>query len=102
MLTVGLGHYLGLSAILFCIGMAGVMARRNALVVFMSIELMLNSANLAFAAFAYFHWSLTGHVFVFMVMVVAACEVAVGLVIILTLYRNRGVINLDDMNILKW
>jgi len=101
-LETGLGHFLALSAILFCIGMAGVLARRNALVIFMSIELMLNSANLAFAAFAYYKWAMTGHIFVFMVMVVAACEVAVGLAIILSIYRNRSTVNVDEMNILKW
>jgi len=101
-LQIGLGHFLALSTILFALGMAGVLARRNVLVVFMSIELMLNSANLAFAAFAYFRWSMTGHVVVFMVMVVAACEVAVGLAIILTIYRNKATTDLDRISLLKW
>jgi len=101
-MIVGLGHFLVLSAILFGIGMAGVLTRRNALVIFMSVELMLNSANLAFAAFAYYNWSLTGQVFVFMVMVVAACEVAVGLAIILTIFRNRETVDLEEMDLLKW
>ncbi|MFO8058369.1 MAG: NADH-quinone oxidoreductase subunit NuoK [bacterium] len=101
-LETGLGHFLALSAILFCIGMAGVLTRRNALVIFMSVELMLNSANLAFASFAYYKWTMTGHIFAFMVMVVAACEVAVGLAIILSIYRNRSTVNVDEMNILKW
>jgi NADH-quinone oxidoreductase subunit K len=102
MIHVGLGHFLALSAILFGLGMAGVLTRRNALVVFMSIELMLNAGNLAFAAFAFYWWSLTGHVFVFMVMVVAACEVAVGLAIILTIFRQRQTVNLDEMDLMKW
>lgn len=101
-MIIGLGHFLILSAILFGLGMAGVLVRRNALVIFMSIELMLNAANLAFAAFAFYRWDLTGHVFVFMAMVVAACEVAVGLSIILTIYRNRATVNLDDLNLMKW
>ena len=101
-LNVGLGHFLALSAILFGLGMAGVLTRRNALVIFMSVELMLNSANLAFAAFAYYLWDLTGHVFGFMVMVVAACEVAVGLAIILAIFRNRETVDLEDMDLLKW
>jgi len=101
-MIVSLGHFIALSAVLFGIGMAGVLTRRNVLVIFMSIELMLNSANLAFAAFAHYHMSLTGHVFVFMVMVVAACEVAVGLAIILALFRNKPTVNVDEMNIMKW
>lgn len=101
-MIIGLGHFLILSAILFGLGMVGVLVRRNALVIFMSIELMLNAANLAFAAFAFYRWDLSGHVFVFMAMVVAACEVAVGLSIILTIYRNRATVNLDDLNLMKW
>ncbi len=96
------GHFIALSAILFGIGIAGVLTRRNVLVIFMSVELMLNSANLAFATFAYAYWSVTGHVFVFMVMVVAACEVAVGLAIILSIFRNRDTVNVDELNLMKW
>jgi len=102
MMEINLGHFLALSAVLFGIGMAGVLTRRNAIVIFMSIEVMLNAANLAFAAFAFFRWNLTGHVFVFMVMVVAACEVAVGLAIILTIFRNRATVNVDELDLLKW
>jgi len=102
MMEINLGHFLALSAVLFGIGMAGVLTRRNAIVIFMSIEVMLNAVNLAFAAFSYYRWNLTGHVFVFMVMVVAACEVAVGLAIILTIYRNRATVNVDELNLLKW
>ncbi|HUT53539.1 MAG TPA: NADH-quinone oxidoreductase subunit NuoK [bacterium] len=101
-MEINLGHFLALSAVLFGIGMAGVLTRRNAIVIFMSIEVMLNAANLAFAAFAFFRWNLTGHVFVFMVMVVAACEVAVGLAIILTIFRNRATVNVDELDLLKW
>lgn len=99
---IGVGHFLALSAILFGIGMIGVITRRNLLVIFMSVELMLNSTNLAFAAFAYYNWSMTGHVFVFLVMVVAACEVGVGLGIILSIFRNRATINVDEINLMKW
>lgn len=101
-MIIGLSHFLGLSALLFGLGMAGVLARRNALTIFMSIELMLNAGNLAFAAFAYYRLSLTGHVFIFMVMVVAACEVAVGLAIILTIFRNRATVNVDELDLMKW
>jgi len=100
--NVGLGHFLALSAMLFGIGMVGVLTRRNVLVIFMSIELMLNAANLAFAAFAWQRWDLTGQTFAFLVMVVAACEAAAGLAIILTLYRNRKTVNVDEFNLLKW
>ncbi len=102
LLNIGLGHFLGLSAVLFVIGMTGVLVRRNVLIVFMSIELMLNSANLAFIAFAWHLGDLTGQVFVFMVMVVAACEVAVGLAIVLALFRNRDTVNIDEIRIMKW
>ncbi len=102
MIQIGLGHFLVLSAVLFGIGAAGVVTRRNALVIFMSVELMLNSANLVFASFAFFRWSMTGHVFVFMAMVVAACEVAVGLAIILTIYRTKATVDVDQLNIMKW
>jgi NADH-quinone oxidoreductase subunit K len=99
---IGIGHYIGLSAILLGIGMIGVITRRNLLVIFMSVELMLNSVNLLFAAFAYYNWNLTGHVFGFMVMVVAACEAAVGLGIILGMYRNRATSEVDEINLMKW
>ncbi len=99
---IGLGHFLALSAILFALGMGGVLTRRNALSVFMSIELMLNSANLAFASFARYTFTMSGHVFVFMAMVVAACEVAVGLAILLSIYRSRATLSLDELDLLKW
>ena len=94
-------YYLYLAATLFAIGTAGVMMRRNALVVFMSIELMLNAANLAMVAFASARGNLDGQVATFFVMVVAAAEVVVGLSIIITIYRTRRSTSLDAANLLK-
>jgi NADH-quinone oxidoreductase subunit K len=99
---IGLNHYLFLAAALFSIGVIGVLVRRNALVIFMCIELMLNAANLAFIAFSYYLNDVTGQGFVFMSMVVAASEVAVGLAIILSLFRNKETVNVDDIRIMKW
>ena len=90
-----------LSAVVFAIGVVGVLVRRNALVIFMSIELMLNAANLAFVAFARELNSLDGQVFVFFVMTVAAAEVAVGLAIIVNLFRLRETVFVDQINLLK-
>lgn len=96
-------YYLVLASILFVIGALGVMIRRNALIVFMSIELMLNaSANLSFVAFSKMHGGLDGHVASFFVLVVAAAEVVVGLAIIMTIYRTRRSISIDDTNLLKY
>lgn len=95
-------YYLILAAFLFTIGMIGVITRRNAIIVFMSIELMLNSVNLTFVAFASFLGDSLGYVFVFFVMAVAAAEAAVGLAIIIALFRNKQTVNLDEINILKW
>ena len=95
------GYYVGLSAILFVLGVIGVLTRRNAIIVFMSIELMLNSANLAFVAFARQFQDYTGQVFVFFVMTVAAAEVAVGLALMVTIFRTKHSINLDEVNQLK-
>jgi NADH-quinone oxidoreductase subunit K len=100
MLTVT--HYIGLSAVLFVIGVAGVLVRRNALIVFMSIELMLNAANLAFVAFARHRGDAAGLVFVFFVLAVAAAEVAVGLAIIIAIFRHRGTVNVDEINLMRW
>ena len=97
---VPIAHYLILSVILFSIGVAGVFIRRNAIVIFMCIELMLNSVNLAFIAFARHLDSMDGQIFVFFVMAVAAAEAAVGLGIIIALYRNRETINVDDINLI--
>ena len=94
-------YYLYLAATLFAIGTAGVMMRRNALVVFMSIELMLNAANLAMVAFASASGNLDGQVATFFVMVVAAAEVVVGLSIIITIYRTRRSTSVDAANLLK-
>jgi NADH-quinone oxidoreductase subunit K len=94
-------YYVGLSAILFALGVTGVLIRRNAIVVFMSIELMLNSANLVFVAFARESMQLSGQVIVFFVMTVAAAEVAVGLALIVTIFRTKKSINLDEINQLK-
>ena len=93
--------YLGLSAILFTLGVTGVLVRRNAIIVIMSIELMLNSANLVFVAYARQFLEQSGQVFVFFVMTVAAAEVAVGLALIVTIFRTRRGINLDEINTLK-
>jgi NADH-quinone oxidoreductase subunit K len=98
---IPLGWTLMLSAILFTIGVVGVLVRRNALIIFMSIELMLNAANLAFVAFARHMNSLDGQVFVFFVMTVAAAEVAVGLAIIVNLFRLRESVFTDEINLLK-
>ncbi|MCC6349652.1 MAG: NADH-quinone oxidoreductase subunit NuoK [Candidatus Eisenbacteria bacterium] len=98
---IPLGWSLGLSAILFCIGVVGVLVRRNALVIFMSIELMLNAANLAFVALAAHLNSLDGQIFVFFVMTVAAAEVAVGLAIIVNVFRLRETVFVDEINLLK-
>ena len=94
-------YYIALSAVLFTIGAIGVLIRRNAIIIFMSIELMLNSANLAFVAFARFYGSLNGQIFVFFVMAVAAAEVAVGLALIVTIFQAKQNINVDDMNSMK-
>jgi NADH:ubiquinone oxidoreductase subunit K len=90
-----------LSAVLFVIGVIGVIIRRNLIVILMCIELMLNSANLAFIAFARFHQNLDGHIAVFFVMAIAAVEVAVGLALIILIYRNRKTVNIDDLRDLK-
>jgi len=101
-MQVPLSVYLILSAFLFSIGVVGVAIRRNALIIFMSIELMLNGVNLTFLAFARFLNSMDGQIFVFFVMVVAAAEVAVGLAIIITVYRNKETVDVAELNLLKW
>jgi NADH-quinone oxidoreductase subunit K len=95
--TIPVSYYLYLATILFSIGAIGVLIRRNAIVAFMGIELMLNAANLVFISFARQHGDIAGHVFVFIVMAVAAAEVAVGLAIIITVFRERNVINIDEI-----
>jgi len=99
---IPLSHYLGLSVILFAIGVLGVVIRRNAIVIFMCIELMLNAVNLTFVAIARSLSSLDGQVIVLLVMTVAAAEAAVGLAIIISIFRTKGTINVDEINLLKW
>jgi NADH-quinone oxidoreductase subunit K len=100
-MMVPLSHYLTLSVILFVLGAAGFVLRRNIISVFMCIELMLNAVNLAFMAFARFLGSLEGQLFVFFVIVVAAAEAAVGLAIIIAVYRNRESLNIEDLDSMK-
>jgi NADH-quinone oxidoreductase subunit K len=95
-------NYIYLSAIMFSIGAAGVLLRRNSIVVFMCIELMLNSCNLAFVTFARLNGNLDGQIIAFFVMVVAAAEVVVGLAIIVTIFRTRRSASVDDANLLKY
>lgn len=94
-------NYLYLSALLFTIGAVGVVLRRNAIVVFMCVELMLNAANLSFVTFSRINGDLNGQVVAFFTMVVAACEVVVGLAIIVTIYRSRRSASIDDASLLK-
>ncbi|NQT34060.1 NADH-quinone oxidoreductase subunit NuoK [bacterium] len=101
-MTVGLSWYLWLAAVLFCIGVAGVLTRRNALIIFMSIELMLNAVNLTFVAFSRYLTNIDGQIFVFFVMAVAAAEVAVGLAIIVTIFRHKESVDIDKVNLMKW
>ena len=98
---VPLTHYLLFSAILFSLGVAGVLLRRNVIMIFMSIELMLNSVNLTFIAFSKFLNNLDGHIFTFMVMTVAAAEAAVGLAIVIAIFRNKPTANVDEINLMK-
>jgi len=98
---MSLDNYLYLSAILFTIGAVGVVVRRNAIVVFMCVELMLNAANLTLVTFSRINGTLDGQVIAFFTMVVAACEVVVGLAIIVTIYRSRRSASIDDANLLK-
>ncbi len=100
-MTVGLNHYLVLSVMLFVLGLAGVVVRRNLLVIYMSLELMLNAANLALVAFSRFKNNLSGQVFVFFIITVAAAEVAVGLALIVALYRKRQTAHVEDLTMMK-
>ncbi|HXC93853.1 MAG TPA: NADH-quinone oxidoreductase subunit NuoK [Geobacteraceae bacterium] len=99
---VSLHSYLILSAILFAIGTVGVLTRRNAIVIFMSVELMLNAVNLTFIAFSKYLGNLDGQIFVFFVMTVAAAEAAVGLALMIAFFKNRESIDTEDMNLMKW
>lgn len=100
-MTVGLEHYLVVSVLLFCLGLVGVIMRRNLLVIYMSLELMLNAANLALVAFSRYTDSLDGQVFVFFIITVAAAEVSVGLALIVALYRKRQNAHVEDLTTLK-
>ncbi len=99
---IPLSHYLILSGILFAIGIFGVLIKRNAIIIFMSIELMLNAVNLSLVAFSTYLQSLNGQVFVFMVMVVAAAEVVVGLALIIAIVRVKKTSFIDEINLMKW
>lgn len=102
MANVPLAHYLALASGLFCIGLAAILIRRNALVVFMGVELMLNAANMTFLAFSRSTGSLDGHAVAFFVMAVAAAEAAVGLAIMIALVRTRRTLNVDEIDALKY
>ena len=99
---IPVNHYVLLSAVLFVIGVAGVLLRRNAIIIFMCIELMLNAVNLLLTAFSAQHGNADGQVFVFFIMAVAAAEVAVGLAIVVMIYRNIKSLDIDDLNKIKW
>jgi NADH-quinone oxidoreductase subunit K len=100
-MNIGVEHYLAVSILLFCLGMLGVIVRRNLLVIYMGLELMLNAANLALVAFSRFNNDLDGQVFVFFIITVAAAEVAVGLALIVALYRKRRTAHVEDLTSLK-
>jgi len=100
--TIPLDYYLALSAVLFVIGVVGVITRRNAIIIFMSLELMLNAVNLTMVSFSAFFGDIAGQIFVFFIMAVAAAEAAVGLAIVLSLFRNRKTVYVDEVNIMKW
>src|SRR5256885_5956978 len=101
MTTVGLEQYLVVSALLFALGLFGVIIRRNLLIIYMSLELMLNAANLALVAFSRFGTNLDGQIFVFFIITVAAAEVAVGLALIVALYRKKQTAHVEDLRLLK-
>ena len=103
-MSIGLEHYLILSAILFSIGLYGVLAKRNAIIILISIELMLNAVNVSMVAFSRYivPLLLTGQVFALFIIVVAAAEAAVGLAIIIAIYRNRDTIDATQINLMKW
>ncbi len=102
MIPITPAHYMVLSAALFMIGVIGVLVRRNIIVIFMSIELMLNAVNINLVAFAREWHQVVGQVFAVFIIVVAAAEAAVGLGIILAFYRNKETVNIDEMNVMKW
>jgi NADH:ubiquinone oxidoreductase subunit K len=101
-MAIGLEHFLILSAILFSIGLYGALAKRNAIVILMSIEIMLNAVNIAMVAFWRYGHLLVGQIFVIFIMVVAAAEVAVGLAIIIAIYRSRETVDAEQIDLMKW
>lgn len=101
-MSVGLEHFLILSAILFSIGLYGALAKRNAVVILMSIEIMLNAVNIAMVAFSRYGHLITGQVFAIFIMVVAAAEAAVGLAIIIAIYRSRETVDAEKIDLMKW
>lgn len=101
-MMIGAEHFLIVSAILFILGIAGALISKNLIIMFMSVELMLNAANLAIITFSRLHADMTGHVIVFLTLTVAAAEAAVGLALIISLYRQRGTVDATKFNILKW
>ena len=100
-MTISLDHYLVVSALLFCLGLLGVVIRRNLIIMYMSLELMLNAANLALVAFSHFNADLHGQILVFFIITVAAAEVAVGLALIVAIYRKRQTTDVTDLTHLK-
>lgn len=100
-MTLGLNHYLILAAIMFCIGVVGVLTRRNILIIFMSVELMLNSANMTFIAFSHYLMNPTGMIFTLFTLTVAAAEVGVGLAIVVTIFRKSETLDIRKLNLLK-
>ncbi len=99
---IGLNHFLILSAILFAIGLYGALAKRNAVAILMCIEIMLNAVNIAVVAFSHYQETLTGQIFAIFIMTVAAAEVAVGLAIIIAVYRSRKTVDVDKIDLMKW
>jgi NADH-quinone oxidoreductase subunit K len=99
---VPLSYYIVLSSVLFMLGVIGVLVRRNIVIILLSIEMMLNAANINFVAFSHYLHNIAGQVFVFFVLAVAAAEVVIGLAIIIALYKNHHTINVDEINLMKW
>jgi NADH-quinone oxidoreductase subunit K len=99
---ISLNSYLILSAVLFSIGVIGVLTRRNAIIIFMCVEMMLNAVNLTFVAFSKYLGNLDGQIFVFFVMTVAAAEAAVGLALMIAFFKNKESVDVEDLNLMKW
>jgi NADH-quinone oxidoreductase subunit K len=100
--VVPLSWYIVLSAVIFSIGVLGFLIRRNVIIMLISIEIMLNAANISLAAFSHYTQDMRGQIFVFFVIAVAAAEVAIGLAIVIALFRNKPTINVDELNIMRW